>query len=281
MNLKNIILTIVAIVAMVSSSKSQTSEFPFKVDKDGQGKKNIIFIPGFASSGEVWNESQKELGNDYTSYILTMPGFAGVPAQANPTFKGWRDLIIEFIKKENISNPIIIGHSLGGVMAMDIAATAPDIISKIIVVDAVPCLVALNNPAFKSNPNIDCSQMVEQFKNITDAQFLAMQKQGVGSMVSDSAKQNLVLDWTLKSDRSTFAKIYCDFSNIDVREDIKKITCPALILLNSGFSHIKPMIEQQYSSLKTADIQYADQSLHFIMFDSKDWYMQQLLNFIK
>jgi len=41
------------------------------------------------------------------------------------------------------------------------------------------------------------------------------------------------------------------------------------------------MIEQQYSSLKTADIQYAYQSLHFIMFDSKDWYMQQLLNFIK
>jgi len=281
MNLKNILGTIVILVALLTNAKSQTSEIKFHVEKFGSGKQSIVFIPGFASSGEVWNETKDTLGKDFTSYILTMPGFAGVPAQSDPSFKGWRDQIINYIKTEKIEKSIIIGHSMGGVLAMDIAATEPALVSKIIVVDAVPCLVALSDPNFKSNPNIDCSPIVQQFNSVSDEQFKAMQKQGMTSMVSDTRKQALILDWSLKSDRSTFARVFCDFSNVDMRENIKNINCPTLVLLNSQFTQIKPTIEQQYTNLKTAQIEYAEKSLHFIMYDAKEWYLQQVIKFIK
>lgn len=149
------------------------------------------------------------------------------------------------------------------------------------VVDAVPCLAALSDPNFKSNPNYDCSPMVNQIKSLSDEQFRAMQKQGMAGMVQDTSKQNLIVDWSMKSDRATFGKMFCDFSNTDLRDEIKTIECPALILLESSFIRIKPAIEQQYSNLKTADLSYADHSLHFIMYDAKDWYMQQVQNFLK
>jgi hypothetical protein len=32
----------------------QTKSYPFEVVKTGKGKQAIIFLPGFASSGDVW-----------------------------------------------------------------------------------------------------------------------------------------------------------------------------------------------------------------------------------
>lgn len=281
MNLKNILLAAIAFVALVSTADAQTKENSFQIEKIGNGKQNILFIPGFASSGEVWKETIDALGNDYTYYVLTMAGFASVPAQTDPSFKGWRDDIIEYIESEKILNPIIIGHSMGGVMAMDIAAAEPTLISKIVVVDALPCLAALSDPNYKSKPNIDCSAIVNQMNSITDEQFKAMQKQVMTGMVQDKSKQQIILDWTMKSDRSTFGKMFCDFSNTDLREEIKSIQCPTLILLESSFKQIKPAIEQQYVNLRSADFRYAENSLHFIMYDAKDWYLQQVQNFLK
>lgn len=281
MNLKNITLTLVAIIASFLIAFSQSAEVPFKVEKNGKGKENIIFIPGFASSGDVWDETVEKLGDNYTSYILTMPGFAGVPAQSDPTFNDWRNQIINYIKEEKIENPILIGHSMGGVLAMDIAAIEPKLIAKIIVVDALPCLAALSDPNFKSNPNVDCSSMVKQFNTITEEQFTAMQKQTMGTLVTEPNDQKLLLDWSLQSDRPTFAKMFCDFTNVDLRESIKTINCPSLVLLNSQFTQIKPAIEQQYANLKNVDIEYAENSLHFIMLDAKDWYFEKIQNFLK
>lgn len=97
---------------------------------------------------------------------------------------------------------------------------------------------------------------------------------------ADTLMQKKILDWSIKSDRKTFAEMYCDFTNTDLREKIKTITCPALILLETSFKDLKPAIEEQYQNLKGADLQYADKALHFIMYDDKDWYFAQLNNFL-
>ena len=51
-----------------------------------------------------------------------MPGFAGVPPEKNPSFDSWAKQIIEFVQKENIKKPILIGHSMGGGLALYIAS---------------------------------------------------------------------------------------------------------------------------------------------------------------
>ena len=74
--------------------------------------------------------------------------------------------------------------------------------------------------------------------------------------------------------------MYCNFSNTDLRMKLSAITCPALILLESYFEYFKPAINEQFKNLKTANLQYATKGLHFIMYDDKEWYNEQLNNFI-
>ncbi len=267
-------------MSFVANSFAQSKTYPFEVKITGHGKQSIIFIPGFASSGEVWNDTKSEYEKDFTCYTLTMAGFAGIPAQPGVTFINWETRIADYIKENNIKNPVLMGHSMGGGLALAIAADYPKLVKKIIVVDALPCLTALNNPAFKAVDKPDCSAIVGQLTASTDEQFSQIQKMSIARLVADTSKQTLVADWGIKSDRKTFAEMYCDFTNTDLREKIKNITCPTLVLLEADFKTIKPAITDQYKNLGNVNLQYAEKGLHFIMYDNKEWYLKQLNNFI-
>jgi pimeloyl-ACP methyl ester carboxylesterase len=259
----------------------QTKSYPFEVAKTGKGKQAMIFIPGFASSGDVWNETKSNFEKEFTCYTFTMAGFAGVKPQPNASFKSWETEIANYIKANKIERPIIVGHSVGGGLALALASDYPELINKIAVVDALPCLAALRDPSFKSQENNDCTSMLTQITAMSEDEFYQMQKRNMAMLLADASKQDEAISWSMKSDRKTFSEMYCDFSNTDLRDKIAKIQCPSLILLEFGFSNYKAPIEAQYKNLKTASFQYSNKGLHFIMYDDKEWYLAQLNNFIQ
>lgn len=273
---KLIILSAIAFIPYYGQAQEQS----FTVKKSGSGSQNILFIPGFASSGDVWKETTASIKGDYTLHVLTMAGFAGTAPENNPSFEKWKKEIAQYIKENQLKKPVLIGHSMGGVMAMALAADYPDLPGKIIVVDALPCLTALTNPKFQPNPDNDCSPIVNQITQLSDPAFVQMQQLNAASLTTTQEKFQEIVDWSITSDRKTFAKIYCDFSNTDLREKIKNISVPSLILLEPYFKNIETVINEQYKNLKTAELKYASKGLHFIMYDDKDWYIQQVNEFI-
>lgn len=274
------LLIILLFLAAVCNVFGQTKTYPFEVKKTGKGNQSLLFIPGFASSGEVWNETTAKFEKDFTCYTLTMKGFAGLKPEADASFTDWEKGIAAYIKNNKIEKPIIIGHSMGGGIALAIAADYPELVGKIVIVDTLPCLAALSDPNFKSKENNDCTPTINKLTAMTDEQFRQMQTQSIPRLLADTTMQETVIGWSMKSDRKIFAKMYCDFSNTDLREKIKNIQCPSLILLESFFINLKPTIEDQYKNLKNANMQYASKGLHFIMYDDKEWYFNQLHNFL-
>lgn len=274
---KAILTTVILLFSFLTFSQ----EYPFSITKTGKGDQALIFIPGFASSGDVWNETVDSLKSDYTCYVLTMSGFAGVPPKDNISFEHWKTEIAKFIKENKINKPIVIGHSMGGGLAMAIAADYPDLLNKFVVVDALPCLFALTNPEFKSVADNDCSNLVDQIMKMPEDQFIQMQKMSVARLSTTQSKHHEILDWGLKSDRKTFAQMFCDFSNTDLRQRIKNVRTPSLILLEAPFKTIEDSINEQYIEMPSAQLKYANQGLHFVMFDDKEWYINQLIDFLK
>ncbi|WP_137906006.1 alpha/beta fold hydrolase [Chryseobacterium sp. 2VB] len=274
------LLIIMLFFLAVCNIFGQQKAYPFEVQKTGKGDQALIFIPGFASSGDVWNETTAKFEKDFTCYTLTMAGFAGTKPQTDASFTDWERGIATYIKDNKIEKPILIGHSMGGGLALAIAADYPELAGKIIIVDTLPCLAALSDPHFTSKENNNCSPAIAQLTAMNDEQFRKMQAQAMPRLLADASMQETVINWSMKSDRKTFAKIYCDFYNTDLREKIKNIQCPSLILLESYFVTLKPTIENQYKNLKNANMQYASKGLHFIMYDDKDWYFNQLTHFL-
>ena len=261
-------------------SFAQNNSYPFEVKISGSGKQAILFIPGLTCSGEVWDATKAVYEKEYTCYVLTMAGFGGVKPQANASFNSWETGIAKYIKDNKIDKPIIIGHSIGGGLVLAIAADYPELVSKIIVVDALPCIAAMGNPNFKPAEKVDNTEKINKIVNATNEEFYKSQKSASEQLVLNTSKQETVLNWGLQSDRKTIAVMFWDYTNVDLREKITTITCPALILLNPYFKFSKPSIEAQYKNLKNANLQYAEKGSHFIMYDDTDWYDNQLRTFI-
>lgn len=276
------LITLLIIIFLFNTSKASSIDdvFPFDVKVSGQGKRSIIFIPGFACSGNVWNETVSRYEKNFTCYTLTMAGFADAKPKSGASFQNWETGIADYIRQNKIVKPILIGHSMGGALALAISADYPDLLDKIIVVDGLPCLAALMNPAFKPAEPNDCKPVITQLASLSDKQFADMQKQTIPKLLADTSKQPLVMGWSVSSDRKTFAEMYCDFSTTDLREKIKASNCSSLILLQSYFVNMKPAMEEQYKNLKHASLKYADKGLHFIMYDDQEWYLKQVEDFI-
>ena len=72
MAMKRLLLTL---MLLGTSLLIFAQDYPFSVVKSGTGKQTVIFIPGFACSGDVWAETVSVLKDSYTCYVLTMAGF--------------------------------------------------------------------------------------------------------------------------------------------------------------------------------------------------------------
>ena len=276
-----IIAVIFALLVALKSFSQSATHYPFDVKISGKGTKDIILMPGLSCSGDVWKETIAPYQNSYKCHVLTMHGFAGVPADSTTDYKNWEKGIVQYINDNHIVKPIFIGHSIGGGMALMIASDYPDLLSKIVVVDALPCLAALSNPAFKSQDAPDCTPFVQQLKNMNDDQYYEMQKTTMPNMMADTVHLKQVIDWSVRSDRKTIGEIYCQFFNTDMRDIISAIKCPALVLLEVPFTTMKPAIEAQFKNMKTGEFKYSDKAMHFIMYDDTAWYLKQIDTFLK
>src|ERR1700687_3693925 len=94
---------------------------PDVVPDFSRGRK-ILFIHGAGSNGHTWHRQGEGLGTDHTAIALDLPGHgrsAGVEGLS--TVNDYADFIAAFLDALKIKSAVILGHSMGGAIAMDLA----------------------------------------------------------------------------------------------------------------------------------------------------------------
>ncbi len=117
---------------------------PFASDRitvtvEGNGR-DVILIPGLTSSREVWRGTVNAVPG-YRYHLVQVNGFAGAKAGANargPVLAPVANEIVRYIKEKGLKAPAIVGHSMGGTIAMTIAADQPALAGRVMVVDMLP-----------------------------------------------------------------------------------------------------------------------------------------------
>jgi pimeloyl-ACP methyl ester carboxylesterase len=281
--MKKIILMFVAILS-ITQGFSQHNAFKVKVTGKGQP---VILIPGYSCSGEVWNETVEHLKSRFECHVITLAGFAGVPAINGPILQTVRDEIINYAKQKHLKKPVIIGHSLGSFMALWVSSTAPDLFGKLVCVDGMPFLSALNDPAanadsLKIDPRYNPDAAVRNFENLPAEGFIDYTAKAMISQVSDTAKARMIATWQYVSNRRTLALTLIDLATTDLRKDIVRIKQPILVLgsIYQTKENSYQLIGQQFKEAKQATIHVAD-SKHFIMYDQPQWFYDEIDRFLK
>jgi pimeloyl-ACP methyl ester carboxylesterase len=261
---------------------SVSSQSSFVVRKEGVGKP-ILFLPGFITPGSVWNETIKNIKGKYQSHVFTYAGFGDVAPIDTPWYPTIKRDLINYITKERLSNITIIGHSMGGTLAMDIAAALPGKVQKLILVDALPAMRALMMPGVSAEMIQYNSPYNNQVLKQDEQAFRKNAVMMAGGMTADKEKLDAIINWIVRADRKTYVYGYTDLLKLDLREDLKKINAKTLIL-GATFPTkevAKATLENQYTLLKNKRIEMANDSKHFIMFDQPAWFYAQVNTFLK
>ena len=117
--------TLIALATLATSTlASATSSFDVEVTGSGDP---IIFIPGLSCDGSVWSESVERYSPTHQCHVLSIKGFGAnnngsIDSAFLETVKA--DLAT-YIQEAGLTQPTIVGHSLGGFVALDLAQGTP------------------------------------------------------------------------------------------------------------------------------------------------------------
>ncbi len=271
---KYVILFVLSLTVLLLHTNAQNA---FRVTVTGKGAPVLLF-PGFACTGEVFDETVAVLSKQYECHVFTFAGFGNVPAIEKPWLPKIKDQVAAYVKEKKLNNAVIIGHSLGGTLGLWLAATEQTLFKKVIAVDALPCTGALMMPNYNAASMEYDNPYSKQMLAMDSVSFRKQAEQQTAFMMLNKEKQATVVNWMMMADQKTYVYGYIDLLKLDLREEVANIKIPVVILAATHPS--KTMIEktynEQYAKLGNKVIHYADKSAHFVMYDQPEWYLTKI-----
>ena len=239
------------------------------VEVVGKGP-DLVLIPGLASSRLVWRRTAERLQNRFRLHIIQVAGFAGEAPRANaagPVVVPTMNAIASYITDAKLRRPAIVGHSLGGLMALELAADHPALVGKVFVVDALPFYAELFAGPTATSAAVKpiAEGLGAKMMASSDAEFAASAGQTATMMVTSKEDQARVAGWSASSARQTMVTAMQEDLTTDFRQRVKSIEAPVTVIYEAP---LKPLMDQDYASLKHGTLIAEPAGVkHFVMYD--------------
>jgi pimeloyl-ACP methyl ester carboxylesterase len=263
-----------------------------KVSVRGEGRP-VIMIPGLNSAGATWDETCEKLQRaGIQCHIVQLPGFAGHSPVAK-VGDGWlvsmSDRLLAYVGSRNLKKPVVMGHSLGGEVGMLMAIKDPAKVERLVIVDSLPFFAAIQAPSATS----------EQMKPMADGMRTSMLnspveeynkrlKANLMGMTRDAKRVERLTEWGIASDRATTAQAMYEIFTTDLRDELKKLRQPTLVLgawaayaqFGSTKDSVRKTFTDQYAKLDGVRIELSEKGYHFLMWDDQDWVVANVKEFV-
>ncbi|WP_350284138.1 alpha/beta hydrolase [uncultured Croceitalea sp.] len=277
--LKEALPFVIVLLAFAVSAQQKA----FKVEVIGEGKP-ILFFPGFTCTGDVYKDIIKDFSETNECHIFTFAGFGDVAPIERPWFPKVKEGVKTYITENSLQDSFVLGHSLGGTLALWLASEENSWFEKLIVVDGLPAAGALMVPNYKSENMVYDNPFNQRLLDMDSISFKQMATQMAGGMSLNKERQVQISDWIVQADRETYVYGYTDLLKLDLREDISKITTSVFILAATnpyGSEMARATYTEQYMNLENYSIDFAEGSAHFIMYDKPEWFMEKVMSFVR
>ncbi|TPG45972.1 alpha/beta hydrolase [Rhodanobacter glycinis] len=266
-----------------------------KVERHGDHGRAVVLIPGLQGGPWVWQQTIAQLQKNHVVYVVTLAGFDGVPAPAEDgnLFDRADDSLLRLIEQHKIDKPVLIGHSLGGTLALRFAGEHPRLVSGVVAVEGLPIFPGMERVSTEQRKMM-AEQMQTTMAAATLEQFKAqtlgyMQKVGVidPQLAARYAPMNA------RSDIKASARYMAEDLASDLRPGLKHANVPILEIspyYAPDFSQPPMQFSEAqkvayYQSLlvdaPNAKVVSISPARHFVMLDQPMKFQQTLDTFLK
>lgn len=251
--------------------------------KTGKGPA-VILIHGLGLRSESWIEQIKILKKNYTIYSLDLPGHgqSKLLSKKRSKLKSLCSEITKFIKLININSPILIGHSLGALITIEIAGNNPNILKSGIAISSVykrskDALRKVQKRAreIKENPNeeILVNKLIERWFGKSKSLKMYNHAKFIKKLLLLNKKNNFV----------GYANAYDLFSRLDGNstKTIKNIKVPMLYITGEKDLNSTPSMSKKLAKINDHNYAVIKGARHVVQLTHAKQCNFHLINFIK
>jgi pimeloyl-ACP methyl ester carboxylesterase len=246
------------------------------VESRGRGP-DVVLIPGLASTSEVWRRTADRLDDRYRVHLVTVRGFGDAPVGANADGAVSGPVAAEirrYIAERRLERPALIGHSMGGQIALRVAADAGDRISRVMVVDAAPFFPGLIHAGATVGDIEPIARIAYQALLFLGDDALKGQGALMGADLGGAADSLFgAMGWQ-GGHRGALAQGLYEVMTIDLRSRLPDVKAPVTVVYGwtrddaSPRRQIDPLLRAGYRTLPTpARFEAIEGAEHMVMID--------------
>ena len=120
------------------NAKSFTKTLTLYSRKVGENGPDFVVLHGLFGSGKNWRSFAGSLEEDFQVWTLDARNHGDSPHADSMSYQQMAEDVVRFFDENELENVILLGHSMGGKTAMQLALQFPDRIAALIVVDIAP-----------------------------------------------------------------------------------------------------------------------------------------------
>ncbi|MGW4243909.1 alpha/beta fold hydrolase [Nocardia sp. NPDC004722] len=201
-----------------------------RVEQAGSGGAPVILLPGSMSGPWEWATTITELRRHHrTVYAVAFPGFDGAPApsDSHDLIGRYTDEVVQLISTRHLAKPIVLGHSIGGTIALRIAAEHPDLISGVVAVEGLPVFPGYENESVQQRTDEADAMVALMRAGMTPDAKLTYARNYMRYMgVIDPTAAETYAPMLARSDFTTAAEYYSEDVITDSRVEMAGATVP-------------------------------------------------------
>lgn len=184
---------------------------------EGRGDFEMVLIHGLGSKAEVWDEVKPYLMGTFRVRVFELSGHGSTQPVMDPTIESEADRLEAFIAEEGLVYPTIVGHGMGGMIALTYTIRHPADVHRLILMDTAPKQLA--NQEEKAEV---AQQLATNYDEFVARRFINVSPDQV---ISDEA-----VDTALRTDSASFISLLMSSSDYDVTGDLYTMPVPLLVV---------------------------------------------------
>jgi pimeloyl-ACP methyl ester carboxylesterase len=193
------------------------------------GVPDVILAHGGAANARWWDHLAPLLASDRRIVAVDFSGHGDSEHRTGYSVDVWADELVAAMDAAGLAPaPVVVGHSLGGFVAMQLAARADPLLTGIIVVDS-PIAASRGGTRLEPDPVRFGNGLLHPTAEAVIARFRPVPSQPVLPFIARHVAENSVRQvdggWTWKFDPSFFG------SATDVPSTLEGLTCPVVLIV--------------------------------------------------
>lgn len=238
----------------------------------------LIFVHGIGLCAQSWRYQLDEFGQSYRAVAVDLPGYGDSVTMSDVTIDGYTQALHAFILQHQLRHPILVGHSLGGMIVQEYLATWPG--------EVAAAVLYATSPAFGPRDGEWQQRFIRSRLDPLDAgrSMPELAPEMVQQMIGPAAQGagvELAVRCMAQVTGETFRAGVLSLIDFDRRDNLANIAVPTLLIVGSEDQNAPaPMVEKTAGKIPNATYVCLEKLGHLAHLENPALFNQALRDFL-